>query len=38
MRRSVRKGTFAAAQSLTVWMLSLTACAAADFGGVYVEA
>ena len=36
MRRSVRKGTFAAAQSLTVWVLSLTACAAADFGGVYV--
>jgi Outer membrane protein beta-barrel domain len=36
MRTSVRKGTFAAARSLTVWVLSLTACTAADFGGVYV--
>ena len=36
MRRSVRQGTCAAAWSLTVWVLSLTACAAADFGGVYV--
>ena len=36
MRRSVRKGSFVAAQLLTVWVLSLTACAAADFGGVYV--
>jgi hypothetical protein len=36
MRRSVRKGAFATAQSLTVWILSLTSCAAADFGGLYV--